>query len=1126
MAKNNREKIGEALLLLQQALAPFVERELKATFRDNWLDAVRKAFSDKRHYNFDEDTGTWDAQSLLAVMTKFWGETFDRTLGRAERNLIGEIWEVRNQHAHATGKSVFTSQDTFRALDTMARLAESISAQETELLRRAANDVLRLQFDEQSRHERRKAAKAVVEGQPSSSLRSWRDVVTPHEDVARGNFQRAEFAADLWRVYKDPGETAPEYGDAEEFFRRTYITAGLKMLLSSALKRLGGKGGDPVTQLQTNFGGGKTHSMLALYHLCGGRPLTSLPGMEELLQETGVTSLPKVARVVLVGTKISPGQPMIKGDGTEVRTLWGEMAWQIAGKEGYELVRKADESGTNPNEESLLRLFKEHGPVMILIDEWVAYARQLHDEADLPGGSFETQFTFAQALTEAVSGISNALLIVSLPASDAAFSDGSSPDESQLIEVGGQRGVEALRRLRNVIGRKDSPWRAASQEESYEIVRRRLFNPIADPELYRHRDATVRAFYDMYCNQPAEFPSDARKSDYETRMKAAYPIHPELFDRLYSDWASLVKFQRTRGVLRLMASVVHILWEGDDRSPLILPGHVAIGDPSVEQELTRYLEDNWVPVIEKDVDGPQSLPLDIDRSNSNLGRFSATRRVARTIYMGSAPTIKASNCGLDEQRIKLGCVQPGETAAIFTDAISKLKKRATFLFDDNGRYWFSTSPSLNRLAEDEAERFKRKEDKVHAEIQRRLEADLSRDAGAFSKYHLCPATSHDVVDETNARLVVLGPDKLHQRNEESDALKLAREVLEKRGPGPRQNSNTLVFLAADMQRCDDLMQSVRSYLAWKLISNLDEKETDLTSAAKRQIATRVDEYDSAVKARLTETWCWLLVPSKELRSADVKWREIRLQGSGSLAGRASQKLEFDADLLKKIGPSILRREIDKVPLWRGDHVSIRQLVEDFAKHLYLPRLTNTQTLLNSISEGVALSSWELDGFAYADGFDEVTGRYQGLQVGSLPMLHEMDSGLIVKPEVAQAQFAAEEKADKASGATTSPDGADPGAVGGATTSSDPDGRNEETTVSKPSAPKHFHASLRVSPTKLVPETNKFSHEVLSHLAAKLGARVEITIDVQADLEEGFDPDTIRVVTENLRALKVDGGFES
>jgi len=128
-------------------------------------------------------------------------------------------------------------------------------------------------------------------------------------------------------------------------------------------------------------------------------------------------------------------------------------------------------------------------------------------------------------------------------------------------------------------------------------------------------------------------------------IKAAYPIHPEIFDRLYNDWSTLVKFQRTRGVLRLMAAVIHSLWEKGDRNPLILPANIAIDDRRVQSELTRYLTDNWVPVIEKDVDGPSSLPLRLDGEIANLGKFAACRRVARTIYMGSAPLTKAAHRG-------------------------------------------------------------------------------------------------------------------------------------------------------------------------------------------------------------------------------------------------------------------------------------------------------------------------------------------------------------------------------------------------------------------------------------------------------------------------------------------------
>ena len=419
------------------------------------------------------------------------------------------------------------------------------------------------------------------------------------------------------------GEGTDEYRDPVEFFRRTYLTESLKGLLVGAIRRLAGKGGDPVVQLQTNFGGGKTHSMLALYHLFSGTASGELDEIDPILQEAEATELTEARRVVLVGNKISPGNPVTKPDGTVVRTLWGELAWQLGGKKAFARVAADDEKATSPGD-ALRELFNEYGPCLILIDEWVAYARQLHDQSDLPAGGFETQFSFAQVLTESAKLANNCLLVISLPASDTAGSPHTQADD---VEVGGQRGREALDRLRNVVGRIESSWRPASAEESFEIVRRRLFEPFTDPVQFRDRDVVARAFAEFYRTQHQEFPPECRDADYEKRIKAAYPIHPEIFDRLYTDWSTLVKFQRTRGVLRLMAAVIHSLWEKDDRNPLILPANIAIDDPRVQFELTRYLPDNWVPVIEKDVDGPSSLPLRIDRAVPNLGKFHASRRV-------------------------------------------------------------------------------------------------------------------------------------------------------------------------------------------------------------------------------------------------------------------------------------------------------------------------------------------------------------------------------------------------------------------------------------------------------------------------------------------------------------------
>ena len=333
-----------------------------------------------------------------------------------------------------------------------------------------------------------------------------------------------------------------------------------------------------------------------------------------MLKEAGVSRPPKVNRVVLVGNKISPGNPVTKSDGTVVRTLWGELAWQlgfVAGgikeaKKAYKRIEADDEKATSPGD-VLRELMNDYAPCLILIDEWVSYARQLHDQGDLPAGSFETHFTFAQALTESAKSAKQCLLVISLPASDTTGSPHAVADD---VEVGGERGRAALDRLRNAVGRVEASWRPASAEEGFEIVRRRLFEPLVEKTQFVARDTVARAFSDFYRTQQQEFPPDCRDSDYERRLKAAYPIHPEIFDRLYSDWSTLVKFQRTRGVLRLMAAVIHSLWEKGDRNPLILPANIAIDDPRVQFELTRYLSDNWVPVIEKDVDGPSALPLE------------------------------------------------------------------------------------------------------------------------------------------------------------------------------------------------------------------------------------------------------------------------------------------------------------------------------------------------------------------------------------------------------------------------------------------------------------------------------------------------------------------------------------
>ena len=876
-------------------------------------------------------------------------------------------------------------------------------------------DLMRTMFDDQRRQEMRKKSVQPTEGKPHGALKPWREVVTPHPDVASGRYQQAEFAADLWQVYQ--GEGSDEYKNPTEFFRRTFLTEGLRRLLSQAVLRLSGKGGDPVVELQTNFGGGKTHSMLALYHLFSGTAAGELPGAEELVKELGIALPKNVRRAVFVGTQISPGKPHKKPDGTTVRTLWGEIAWQLGGKEGYKLVKEDDEKATNPGN-TLKELFNKYGPCLILIDEWVAYARQLHTTADLPAGSFETHFTFAQALSEAAKAAKNTLLVVSIPASESPHQKAERGVTD--IEVGGERGREALARLKNAIGRVEASWRPASPDEGFEIVRRRLFQPLTGDQFVT-RDAVARAFVDLYGSQQQEFPSECREADYERRIKMAYPIHPELFDRLYNDWSTLDKFQRTRGVLRLMAAVIHSLWERQDSSVLIMPGNVPVDDQMVQFELTRYLEDHWVPVIEKDVDGSNSLPLNLDRENPNLGRYSACRRVSRTIYMGSAPTLRASHRGIDDRQIKLGCVQPGEAVATFGDALRRLTDSATYLYVDGKRYWYSTQPTVTRLADDRAGQLS--DDQISDEIIKRLREE-ARTRADFSKVHACLPSS-DVPDEREARLVILGPEFPHaNRDEKSAARKEAAAILDSRGNSPRNFKNTLVFLAGDSNRLRELEQSARQFLAWSSISD-DRVTLNLDEFQKRQAETKKKSADEAVDLRITEAYHWLLVPGQPDPKGEVTWTDLKLQGQDSLATRAAKKLKNEESLVTQMGGVRLRTELDRIPLWTGNHVSIKQLCEYMARYLYLPRLRDEQVLLAAIQDGAASLMWRSDTFAYAEGWDEQRQRYQGLRAAQAIRVVVDERSLLVKPEAAIAQFdrdrQAADAAEKAQGSPTSGD---------------------------------------------------------------------------------------------------------
>jgi hypothetical protein len=489
--------------------------------------------------------------------------------------------------------------------------------------------------------------------------------------------------------------------------------------------------------------------------------------------------------------------------------------------------------------------------------------------------------------------------------------------------------------------------------------------------------------------------------------------------------------------------------------------------------------------------------------------------------MGSAPTTAAAHKGIEDRRVKLGCVMPGESPAVFGDALRRMADAATYLYQDGPHYWYSIQPTVTKLAEDRAEQFKRDPDKVTAELEKRLRNDLTR-MGDFNRIHPMPQTGADVPDDLDARLVLLGVNHPYSKEGDSPAEIAAKAILETRGNTPRLYRNTLVFLAGDKTRLQDLDEAARKYLAWQSIL-ADEGQLGLTTHQKKQVEQQMAAANSAVTARLPETYQWLLVPVQSTPQAAITWEALRLSGTDALAIRASKKLRTDELYLTSFAPTRLKMDLDRIPLWRGDNVAVKQLVEDFARYIYLPRLKDSFVLLDAIRDGVNLLTWVQDGFGFADSYDEDAGRYKGLRGGQMVTLTDAHApGLVVKPDVASKQLDAERAAQLL-----------PGGMPGQPQRNDIETTPtplDETTSGEPQLaafkPKRFYGTAVLDTTRVGRDASRIADEVISHLAGLVGATVTVTIEIEAEIPEGTPDNVVRTVTENSRTLKFKSqGFE-
>ena len=934
------------------------------------------------------------------------------------------------------------------------------------------------------------------------TLKPWREVAVPHEDVLKGTFQQAEFAADLSRVHA--GTATDDYQDPVLFFQRTFITEGMGLLLHSVVRRLSGQGGDPVIQLQTAFGGGKTHTMLAVYHLAQGTvPVSELQGVPAILDAAGVTELPRARVAVLDGIKSSPNQPFMH-EGHAIHTLWGDLAWQLGGTEGYALVADADQSGTSPGKAVLETLLIRYAPCVILIDELVAYIRQFEEGKTLTGGSFDSNLSFVQALTEALKAVPTAVLLASLPESDK--------------EAGSQRGVRALEALSHYFGRIQALWKPVGSEEAFEIVRRRLFSSINDKLA---AESVCRAFADYYTANSADFPHETQESRYYERLVHAYPIHPEVFARLYEDWSSLENFQRTRGVLKLMAKVIHRLWKDNDKDLLIMPGSFPLADADTRNEMIYYLPPGWDPVIERDVDGERAETTEIENRDTRLGSVQACRRAARAIFLGSAPsTANQMVRGIELERVALGAAQPDQQVGLYKDALRRLSDRLHYLNSGNNRFWFDTRPNLRREMEDRKRRFQEKED-VFPVIRDRVQRMFG--GGAFGGIHVFTASS-DVPDDWALRLVVLPPDAAFSRAGQSAAIARATEILKNRGEQPRFKQNRLIFLSAEYDSVGRLMEQVRSMLAWQsIVIDIKEMKLNLDQYQSRQASKSLEDANDGLRRMIRETYKWLLAPMQEARPgkglSEVIWEHFQLNtGAASLSQEIDRLMKENDLLITEWAPIHLAREL-KDWFWKDDIPAVNALNvwQQSCHQLYLPRLKDDQVFLHTVQAATE----SRDFFGLAQGKED--DRYVGFVFGQRAALFLDASLLLIEPSSAAAYAAklAEEKraAEDAARPQSSGYPAPNNATEGGTASGVEDLPLPDYVLVSRAVKRQFYSSIEIDPIQAKKQFADIVDEVILQFTSRPGTKVKIAIEIEAEAAAGFDDSLQRVVKENCNVLR-------
>jgi len=756
--------------------------------------------------------------------------------------------------------------------------------------------------------------------------RVW-ELCEPHPDVFARDIDPSLFAVSLHQV--DQGIADRDYTDPERYFRKTFMTRSLSHLLEGALGRLCGISGRgaPILRLETPFGGGKTHTMVAFHHLAK-HPVEATESeiIRQILEHLNLQNIPKISIAILDGRGLDAKNGR-EVDGLKLLTLWGELAYRLGGKSGYEGVRSSDEGRTTPGSEKLTLLLQESQPAIILIDELLDYLVKARAIKVGASNLMEQTGVFLQDLTAAVSATPQAVMIVALPASSFEVPEANQEAAERLFQY-----------AKKVLGRMELVETPVAQDEVFGVLRRRLFSDWGDEKEIKKTVSAISDYYNAYARF---FPDRLRAPDYRERMIKAYPFHPELVDLLYERWGPHPQFQRTRGALRLLALVIRRLWNQRLGSAfLIQPHHIDLSDRHIRAEAVRLLDSGFDALVTGDILGRAA---DVDKNLGGEYRREELSKGAATcafLYSISAAT---RDVGANEEELRTALLRPDINPAQVSEVLGQLRERLWFLVYRDKRYRFQAKPNLNKVILDYESGLS--EEEVDRSLNGQIESISGRGKTVFSVF-VTPMDHRAVIDRPEPTLVVL-PLELGER---AEAEKWILEVARYAGEAYRIHKNMLVFVVPDRGGLPQLKARMRRVLALESIRRSSSfKEMDRED--REQVEDHLKDATTGLQALLLSTYSHIYRPTVE-GVEEVRTRLTQEQiKAKTIAEMTKAILDKEGILLERISPEYLS-EVLKA----GQEVSLDQLTSAFLSTPGQPILLNpkgavSQATIEGIKQG-------------------------------------------------------------------------------------------------------------------------------------------------------------------------------